>query len=268
MIVLRTPKGWTGPKTVDGLPVEGTWRSHQVPLSRGAHESRAPGAARVVAARATAPRSCSTRDGTLVAGARGAPAEERPADERQPARERRPAAPATSRFRTSATTRSRCRAPGTTFGEATRVLGSFLRDVVRLNADELPAVRARRDGVEPARRGLRGDRPRTGTPRSLPTDDHLALDGRVHGGAVRASVPGLARGIPPHRQARPLQLLRGVHPHRRLDVQPAREVAEGDARHPVAPPDRVAELPAHARTSGARTTTDSRIRIPASSTTS
>ncbi|MDP3208419.1 MAG: phosphoketolase family protein, partial [Rhodoglobus sp.] len=33
MIVLRTPKGWTGPKVVDGLPVEGTWRSHQVPIS-------------------------------------------------------------------------------------------------------------------------------------------------------------------------------------------------------------------------------------------
>ena len=33
MIVLRTPKGWTGPKVVDGLPVEGTWRSHQVPLA-------------------------------------------------------------------------------------------------------------------------------------------------------------------------------------------------------------------------------------------
>ncbi|GGK22482.1 putative phosphoketolase [Streptomyces camponoticapitis] len=32
MIVLRTPKGWTGPADVDGLPVEGTWRSHQVPL--------------------------------------------------------------------------------------------------------------------------------------------------------------------------------------------------------------------------------------------
>jgi xylulose-5-phosphate/fructose-6-phosphate phosphoketolase len=32
MIVLRTPKGWTGPKTVDHQPVEGTWRSHQVPL--------------------------------------------------------------------------------------------------------------------------------------------------------------------------------------------------------------------------------------------
>jgi xylulose-5-phosphate/fructose-6-phosphate phosphoketolase len=32
MIVFRTPKGWTGPKEVDGLPVEGTWRAHQVPL--------------------------------------------------------------------------------------------------------------------------------------------------------------------------------------------------------------------------------------------
>ncbi|MFI6674295.1 phosphoketolase [Kribbella sp. NPDC050470] len=34
MIVLRTPKGWTGPQEVDGVPVEGTWRSHQVPLSQ------------------------------------------------------------------------------------------------------------------------------------------------------------------------------------------------------------------------------------------
>jgi xylulose-5-phosphate/fructose-6-phosphate phosphoketolase len=33
MLVLRTPKGWTGPATVDGLQVEGTWRSHQVPLA-------------------------------------------------------------------------------------------------------------------------------------------------------------------------------------------------------------------------------------------
>ena len=33
MIILRTPKGWTGPKMVDGLPVEGTWRAHQVPIA-------------------------------------------------------------------------------------------------------------------------------------------------------------------------------------------------------------------------------------------
>ena len=33
MIILRTPKGWTGPKVVDGKPVEDTWRAHQVPLA-------------------------------------------------------------------------------------------------------------------------------------------------------------------------------------------------------------------------------------------
>jgi xylulose-5-phosphate/fructose-6-phosphate phosphoketolase len=33
MIVMRSPKGWTGPREVDGLPVEGTWRAHQVPLA-------------------------------------------------------------------------------------------------------------------------------------------------------------------------------------------------------------------------------------------
>ena len=33
MIVLRSPKGWTGPKEVDGHKVEGSWRAHQVPLA-------------------------------------------------------------------------------------------------------------------------------------------------------------------------------------------------------------------------------------------
>jgi xylulose-5-phosphate/fructose-6-phosphate phosphoketolase len=33
MLILRTPKGWTGPREVDGVPVEGTWRSHQVPVA-------------------------------------------------------------------------------------------------------------------------------------------------------------------------------------------------------------------------------------------
>jgi xylulose-5-phosphate/fructose-6-phosphate phosphoketolase len=40
MIILRTPKGWTGPKMVDGLPVEGTFRSHQVPLAELATKPR------------------------------------------------------------------------------------------------------------------------------------------------------------------------------------------------------------------------------------
>ena len=42
MIVLRTPKGWTGPDVVDGVQVEGTWRSHQVPLSGVKGNDRAP----------------------------------------------------------------------------------------------------------------------------------------------------------------------------------------------------------------------------------
>ena len=33
MIILKTPKGWTGPKFVNGLPVEGTFRAHQVPIT-------------------------------------------------------------------------------------------------------------------------------------------------------------------------------------------------------------------------------------------
>ena len=40
MLVLRTPKGWTGPKEVDDLPVEGCWRAHQVPISMGADTDR------------------------------------------------------------------------------------------------------------------------------------------------------------------------------------------------------------------------------------
>ena len=33
MLILRTPKGWTGPKVVDGLPIEGTFRAHQLPIA-------------------------------------------------------------------------------------------------------------------------------------------------------------------------------------------------------------------------------------------
>ena len=64
------------------------------------------------------------------------------------------------------------------------------------------------------------------------------------GGPLRASLPGLARGLSAHRSPRPVQLLRGVHPHRGLDVQPARQVVEGDSRYSLARADRIAELPA------------------------
>ncbi|MFF5229909.1 phosphoketolase [Dactylosporangium sp. NPDC000521] len=39
MIILRSPKGWTGPKEVDGQPVEGTWRSHQVPFGNAREDA-------------------------------------------------------------------------------------------------------------------------------------------------------------------------------------------------------------------------------------
>ena len=149
-----------------------------------------------------------------------------------------------SSCRTSAPTPSVCDEPG---DDVERGDAGARRLPARRRAGQpadVPPVRARRDGLEPARRRVRGDRPdlvggaragrrppRAGRPR--------------HGGAERAPVPGLAGGLPAHRPPRPLLLLRGVHPHRRLDVQPAREVAEGHPRHPVAPPDRVAQLPAH-----------------------
>ena len=81
-------------------------------------------------------------------------------------------------------------------------------------------------------------------------------------------MPGLARGLPADRPPRLLLLLRGVHPHHRLDVQPARQVAEGDARDPLAAARSPRSTTCSRRTSGARTTTASATRTRASSTTS
>ena len=107
----------------------------------------------------------------------------------------------------------------------------------------LPRLRPGRDGLEPARRGRGGHGPRLDGGDQAGRRPHGARRAR-DGGPQRAPVPGLARGLSADRPARPLQLLRGLHPHRRLDVQPAREVAQDHAPHPVAPADRVAELPA------------------------
>ena len=60
MIVLRTPKGWTGPDEVDGLPVEGTWRAHQVPLAGVRDDPEHLRAAGGRGCAPTGPRSCST----------------------------------------------------------------------------------------------------------------------------------------------------------------------------------------------------------------
>ena len=72
MIVLRTPKGWTGPEEVDGHKVEGFWRSHQVPMA-GVHEqSRASEAARRMDAQLQARGTVRRRAAGSIAGAEGA----------------------------------------------------------------------------------------------------------------------------------------------------------------------------------------------------
>ena len=150
----------------------------------------------------------------------------RPADGRQPARQRRPAPRALELpdFRDYAVkVPSRARP-----AEPTRVLGGWLRDVMTANAahrnfrlvgpdetesNRLGAVlevtdKAWQADVDAGRPAPRPARPGDGDP-------------------VRAHLPGLAGGLPADRPARAVLLLRGVHPHRRLDGQPARQVAEG-----------------------------------------
>ena len=135
MIVLRTPKGWTGPKVVDGKPIEGTWRAHQVPLAELANNPAHLAACSTNGCGATAPRSCSTSAGRLRAElaalapegerrmsanphANGGAAAARPAPARLPRLRRRRLRP---RRRHSPRPRA--------------CSGTFLRDVMRQNAE-------------------------------------------------------------------------------------------------------------------------------------
>jgi xylulose-5-phosphate/fructose-6-phosphate phosphoketolase len=133
MIVLRTPKGWTGPKTVDGRAAEGTWRSHQVPLA----EVRTNPEHLVQLEswlRSYRPDELFDDGGALVTELAALP----------PRSHRRMSANPHANgglllqnlslpdFRDYAVEVARA---GTTFSEPTRVLGSFVRDVVSRNAD-------------------------------------------------------------------------------------------------------------------------------------
>ena len=91
MIVLRTPKGWTGPKEVDGLPVEGTFRSHQVPLA--ATRTNADHRALLENwMRSYRPEELFDATGRLMPELQALAPDRRPPDECQPARQRWPAA--------------------------------------------------------------------------------------------------------------------------------------------------------------------------------
>nr|WP_231121679.1 hypothetical protein [Motilibacter peucedani] len=153
LIVLRSPKGWTGPQTVDGVTVTGTWRSHQVPLS-GARQPGAPEAAGGVAA-LLPPGGALRRDRAPGGGRPRLRAGRRPADERQPARQRRGAHEG-PRPAGLPRLRDRGRAAGCHEG---RVDASAGRDAPRRLPRQrrpVPALLPGRDQQQPARTGLRG----------------------------------------------------------------------------------------------------------------
>ena len=160
MIVLRTPKGWTGPKEVDGLPVEGTWRAHQVPLA----ETRSNAEHREQLEqwmRSYRPEELFDEAGPADPGPAGARAAGAAADERQPARQRRAAA---------------ARPGHAGLPRLRRAGGPPRRRVQRGDpgAGHVPARHHRpqpgpvppdgpgRDGVQPAHGRVRGDRPGLG----------------------------------------------------------------------------------------------------------
>jgi xylulose-5-phosphate/fructose-6-phosphate phosphoketolase len=131
MIVLRTPKGWTGPKTVDGKPVEGTFRSHQVPLSKLADNPEHLSALEEWM-RSYRPRELFDDEGRLIDEIRAL----------SPKGDRRMSANPVANgglllrdlllpdFQDYGV---KVDAPGNTSSEATRVLGEFVRDVMKAN---------------------------------------------------------------------------------------------------------------------------------------
>ncbi len=175
-IVLRTPKGWTGPKSVDGLPTEGTWRSHQVPM---AEVRTNPEHLAILEAwmRSYRPEDLFDEDGALVSEVAAL----------SPKANRRMSANPHANggllmqdltlpdFREYAVPVAK---PGTTFNEATRVLGAYLRDVIRENPtrfrlfgpDETASNR-----LSPVFEAT----DRAWEAEILDTDEHLSRDGRV-----------------------------------------------------------------------------------------
>ena len=178
MIVLRTPKGWTCPKEVDGLPIEGSWRSHQVPLGQ-MHEN--PDHLKLLEQwmQSYKPEELFDENGRL----RTEIADLAPRGER-----RMGANPHANGgtllkslrlpdFRDYAVEVSH---PGSVTAEATRVQGKFIRDVMNLNLEsqnfrifspDENASNRWADVFDVAGRGFVGE--------ILPTDDHLSPNGRV-----------------------------------------------------------------------------------------
>jgi xylulose-5-phosphate/fructose-6-phosphate phosphoketolase len=176
MIILRSPKGWTGPKELDGKPVEGTFRAHQVPLD--AVRAR-PDELRMLEhwMQSYVPDRLFDEHGTLQADI----AELAPEGER-----RMGANPHANgglllrdlelpNFCDYAVDVPK---PGATVAEATRVMGNFLRDTMKLNWKNFRVVSP--DETSSNRwNALFEITGRVSTAEIIAIDDHVAPDGRV-----------------------------------------------------------------------------------------
>jgi xylulose-5-phosphate/fructose-6-phosphate phosphoketolase len=176
MIVLRTPKGWTGPKEVDGVQVEGTFRSHQVPLS----ETRKNSAHRELLEtwlRSYRPEELFDKAGRLIPELQAlAPQGDR----------RMSASPHANGgrllrdlvmpdFREYAVP---VESPAVESSEATRVLGEFLRDIIVRNPDRFRIMGP--DETDSNRLSAVFEQTdRAWDAGTIPGDDHLSPDGRV-----------------------------------------------------------------------------------------
>jgi xylulose-5-phosphate/fructose-6-phosphate phosphoketolase len=176
MIVLRTPKGWTGPKTVDGLPAEGSFRSHQVPLS-GLRDNPEHLAELEAWMRSYRPEELFDQDGALVPElAALAPQGPRRMGANPHANGglllRDLLLPDFRRYAVDVP------APAETSSEATRVLGTWLRDVVAANSDNFRIMGP--DETASNRLGAVFEATdRAWSAERLDGDDHLSPDGRV-----------------------------------------------------------------------------------------
>ncbi|MBV9001830.1 MAG: phosphoketolase family protein, partial [Solirubrobacterales bacterium] len=176
MIVLRTPKGWTGPKEVDGVQVEGTWRAHQVPLSE-VRTNPDHLAQLETWMRSYRPEELFDDDGAVLPEITSlAPDGEL----------RMSASPhANGGLLTRALELPDFRkyavdvpAPGATTSEATRVLGVWLRDAITVNPDRFRIMgpdETASNRLTPVFEVTN----RVWEAELLPTDDHLAREGRV-----------------------------------------------------------------------------------------
>ncbi len=178
MIVLKTPKGWTGPKVVDGLPIEGTYRAHQVPL---AEVREKPEHLKLLEdwLRGYRPEELFDAEGRLAAEL----AELAPRGERRMGANPHANGGALLRDLRLPDFCDYCVAvpvPGGATNEDTRTLGKFLRDVITLNQGQRNFRIFGPD--ETASNRLTAVFEATGKQwdaEVVATDDHLAREGRV-----------------------------------------------------------------------------------------